>query len=100
MYKFTSWSGVVITILIIIVQRFIMPKLKFRFGIYILPIVSFITGIAFIIFSQNSLLTKAIMVAVCAVLSVVILLMGGDALSERRKKNQEQYSKNEFYKKK
>lgn len=100
MFDSNNWIVLAVTILIMIVQEVIMPRLKIRFCIYILPTVSFIAGIIFTIFSQNSLLTKVIMAAAVMLLSIIILLMGETASNARRKKRQEQYSKDEFYNKK
>ncbi|WKB36974.1 hypothetical protein QS257_09320 [Terrilactibacillus sp. S3-3] len=82
-----NWIVLAVTILIMIVQEVIMPRLKIRFCIYILPTVSFIAGIIFTIFSQNSLLTKVIMAAAVMLLSIIILLMGGKPLQMHGEKN-------------
>lgn len=99
MFKTENLGILIMIIGVLIIQKFLIPRLKFRLLIYIIPIISFLTGTIFTYLSQNDMLTKALMLGGSIVLSMILILMGETAVNEHRKNIQEKYSKNEFYKK-
>ncbi|AVD54908.1 hypothetical protein C3766_01420 [Heyndrickxia coagulans] len=72
-----------ITIVILIVQKLVIPRLKLRFLIYILPGLILIVGTLSVIFSQNGFWTKIMSIGMVLLLSIITLLMGETAKSER-----------------
>lgn len=72
-----------ITIVILIVQKLIVPRLKLCFLIYILPGLILIVGTLSVIFSQNGFWTKIMSIGMVLLLSIITLLMGETAKSER-----------------
>ncbi|MEZ0117867.1 UNVERIFIED_ORG: phosphoglycerol transferase MdoB-like AlkP superfamily enzyme [Heyndrickxia coagulans] len=72
-----------ITAVILIVQKLIVPRLKLRFLIYILPGLILIVGTLSAIFSQNGFWTKIWFIGMVLLLSIITLLMGETDKSER-----------------